>query len=136
MGVHEFDQVRWLTGQEFATIEVASAIGGGAPADDPDCVQVVAELDGGSTAMMSLGRWHPAGDSCKVEVFGTKGTASSWFFDPSGGDAVFRQALCCQAEDFAAAVRGSSVGGASVADAVAAMKIATHARAKQSIRTQ
>jgi myo-inositol 2-dehydrogenase/D-chiro-inositol 1-dehydrogenase len=133
MGVHEFDQLRWLTGQEFATVEVASS--GGAAADDPDCAQLVAELDGGSTAMVSLGRWHPAGDSCKVEVFGTKGTASSWFLDPARGDAAFHHALRAQAENFAAAVRSGSTGGASVADAVAAMKIATDARAKLSMRS-
>ena len=71
MGVHEFDQVRWLTGQEFSSVKTAASPGAGT---DPDCAQLVAELDGGSTAVVSLGRWHPAGDSCKVEVFGTKGT--------------------------------------------------------------
>ncbi len=44
-------------------------------AADPDCAQMVAELDGGSLAMVSLGRWHPAGDICRVEVYGTNGTA-------------------------------------------------------------
>ncbi len=127
MGVHEFDQVRWLTGQEFATLEVvASRLG--EDVGDPDCGQLVAELDGGGTALVSLGRWHPDGDSCKVEVFGTTGTTSSWFLKPSHGDAVFRLALRRQAEHFAWSVagrdNGRSDGAATVRDAVAALKVA------------
>jgi myo-inositol 2-dehydrogenase / D-chiro-inositol 1-dehydrogenase len=125
MGVHEFDQVRWLTGQEFTSIKTAAAAG----ESDPDCAQLVAELDGGSTAMASLGRWHPAGDSCKVEVFGTKGTVSSRFLDPGGGEATFREALRLQAEDFARSVAGAPAAGASVADAIAALRIASLAEA-------
>ncbi|MGN6679702.1 MAG: Gfo/Idh/MocA family protein [Streptosporangiaceae bacterium] len=141
MGVHEFDQVRWLTGQEFTSVKTAEVAG----ESDPDCAQIVAELDGGSTAMVSLGRWHPAGDSCKVEVFGTKGTVSSRFLDPAHGEATFREALRGQAEDFARSVAASAVGrpdspasagsraaGASVADAIAALRIATLADARAS----
>jgi myo-inositol 2-dehydrogenase/D-chiro-inositol 1-dehydrogenase len=118
MGVHEFDQVRWLTGQEFTSV---SAVRSGAGVDgDPDCAQLVARLSGGCTAVVSLGRWYPAGDSCKVEVFGTKGNASSWFLRPSEGDAMFLAALRDQAEDFASAARS----GASVGDAVAALTVA------------
>jgi myo-inositol 2-dehydrogenase / D-chiro-inositol 1-dehydrogenase len=122
MGVHEFDQLRWLTGQEFATISAARTAR--AVGDDPDCVQAVAELDGGSTAVISLGRWHPAGDSVKVEVFGTKGTVSSWFLAPEGGKAVFHAALRRQAEDFAALVRTGQGTGARSADAIAALHAA------------
>lgn len=129
MGVHEFDQVRWLTGQEFTSLSTAASPGGGA---DPDCAQLVAELDGGSTAMVSLGRWHPAGDTCKVEVFGTKGTVSARFLDPAGGDGVFREALRLQAEDFARTVSRAASAGATVADAIAALRIAVQAGAGQS----
>ncbi len=133
MGVHEFDQVRWLTGQEFTRVSAVGS-GGADPGGDPDCAQLVAQLSSGSTAMVSLGRWHPAGDSCKVEVFGTKGTASSWFLTPADGEAVFLAALRDQAEDFACAVRGSvrsgaaSAGSASAGDAVAALTVAEMAR--------
>jgi predicted dehydrogenase len=107
---------------------VASRLG--ANLSDPDCGQLVAELDGGATAFVSLGRWHPDGDSCKVEVFGTAGTASSWFLRPADGDAIFRQALRRQAEHFARSVSGladegqtGDVGAATVSDAVAALKV-------------
>jgi len=51
MGVHEFDQIRWLTGQEFDTVKAVtsgSSMTGPRP-DDPDCAQVVASLSGGAT---------------------------------------------------------------------------------------
>jgi myo-inositol 2-dehydrogenase/D-chiro-inositol 1-dehydrogenase len=139
MGVHEFDQVRWLTGQEFGALRVAAArlnddgaAGETGPAStDPDCGQVVAELDGGGTAMISLGRWHPAGDTCRVEVFGTAGTASVLFLPPGAGDGPFRAALRRQAEDFARAVRSGAPGqGASAADAVIALDLAGQAAAQ------
>ena len=94
----------------------------------PDCAQIVAELDGGSTAVISLGRFHPAGDSVKVEVYGTKGTANDWFLHPVGGEAVFHQALRAQAEDFARLVRTGVGTGARAADAVAALRAAELAR--------
>jgi myo-inositol 2-dehydrogenase/D-chiro-inositol 1-dehydrogenase len=177
MGVHEFDQVRWLTGQEFCALRVAAArpddaAGEAGPASerraaallsrratrrdegaprseegrqrlqsgpgasepastDPDCGQVVAGLDGGGTAMISLGRWHPAGDTCRVEVFGTAGTASVVFLPPGAGDGPFRAALRRQAEDFARAVRSGAPGqGASAADAVTALDLAGQAAAQ------
>ena len=122
MGVHEFDQIRWLTGQEFTSLRTARTAG-----SDPDCAQIVAELDGGSTAVISLGRFHPAGDSVKVEVYGTKGTANDWFLHPVGGEAAFHQALRAQAEDFARLVRTGVGTGARAADAVAALKAAEFA---------
>jgi myo-inositol 2-dehydrogenase / D-chiro-inositol 1-dehydrogenase len=122
MGVHEFDQLRWLTGQEFVTLSAARTAR--ASGDDPDCAQAVAELDGGCTAVISLGRWHPAGDSVKVEVFGTKGTVSAWFLPPEGGQVVFHDALRRQAEDFAALLRTGKGSGARSADAIAALKAA------------
>ena len=178
MGVHEFDQVRWLTGQEFGTLRVAAArpdageagpASAGPPAPpgltsadgatkerrqseegrrrlsaarsepastgeastDPDCGQVVAELDGGGTALISLGRWHPAGDTCRVEVFGTAGSASVVFLPPGAGDGPFRAALRRQAEDFAQAVLSGAPGqGASAGDAVTALDLAGQAAAQ------
>jgi myo-inositol 2-dehydrogenase / D-chiro-inositol 1-dehydrogenase len=118
MGVHEFDQIRWLTGQEFVRLHAVRAGG-----TDPDCAQVVGELDSGSTAMISLGRWHPAGDSVKVEVYGTKGTVSREFLPP-GSDAAFHQALRLQAEDFARLVQTGEGHGARPADAIAALQAA------------
>jgi myo-inositol 2-dehydrogenase/D-chiro-inositol 1-dehydrogenase len=130
MGVHEFDQVRWLTGQEFGALQVAAA----GPSTDPDCAQAVAGLDGGGTALISLVRWHPAGDTCRVEVLGTAGTASVVFLPPGAGDGPFRAALRRQAEDFARAVRSGTPGqGASAADAITALDLAGQAAAQLTV---
>ena len=91
----------------------------------------MAELDGGGTALISLGRWHPAGDTCRVEVFGTAGSASVVFLPPGAGDGPFRAALRRQAEDFARAVTTGAPGqGASAADAVIALNLAGQAAAQ------
>jgi myo-inositol 2-dehydrogenase / D-chiro-inositol 1-dehydrogenase len=142
MGVHEFDQVRWLTGQEFGALQVAAArpdtaarpdaAGEAGPANtDPDCAQAVAGLDGGGTALISLVRWHPEGDTCRVEALGTAGTANVVFLPPGAGDGPFRAALRRQAEDFARAVTTGAPGqGASAADAVIALGLAGQAAAQ------
>ena len=68
MGVHEFDQLRWLTGQDIAGLSaVASGLvpgGLGEPPDqapDVDSAQVIAQLSGGATGFISLGRYFPGG---------------------------------------------------------------------------
>jgi myo-inositol 2-dehydrogenase / D-chiro-inositol 1-dehydrogenase len=132
MGVHEFDQVRWLTGREFETVK---AVTSGPPAADPetgdvDCGHAAATLTGGATAVVSLGRWHPAGDTCRVDVYGTKETVSSCFLPPSGGDAVFHEALRLQAEDFARMVSDGGRTGAMARDAVVALEVAERAKAE------
>src|SRR5215472_8947184 len=86
MGVHEFDQMRWLTGQEIASLAAVASglVPGGLVHHDPghgprrsadvDSAQVILELSGGSCGIVSLGRFHPAGDMARAEAFGTNGT--------------------------------------------------------------
>jgi myo-inositol 2-dehydrogenase / D-chiro-inositol 1-dehydrogenase len=126
MGVHEFDQARWLTGQDVASV---TAMAGDRPDADPDVAAIVARLTGGTVLIASLGRFFPEGDCCWVEVFGTKGYQRIPFLWGAQGDEVFHAALIAQAEAFAAAVRGGEEeGGAGVADAVAAITAAELAR--------
>ena len=129
MGVHEFDEIRWLTGSDLTTVK---AVVSGPPVVDPgsgdvDCGHVLSALRGGGTALVSLGRWHPDGDSCRVAVHGTKTTVSSWFLQPLTGDEVFREALTRQVEDFALLVSSSQGAGATARDAVAALVAAEQA---------
>ncbi|HXD80963.1 MAG TPA: Gfo/Idh/MocA family oxidoreductase [Candidatus Acidoferrum sp.] len=131
MGVHEFDQARWLTGQEFGAI---SALASGVEAEpwpgDPESAQALAAMSGGTTAIVSLGRRYPLGDVCKVEVFGTKGAEECRFLWPPDADATFEAALREQAESFARHVRGGPLegaGGHDVAEAVAAAERAASA---------
>ena len=73
MGVHEFDQVRWLSGQEFGDVSaVASPFGEAVDGwMDADSAHAIAPLSGGATALVSLGRYFPGGDMVRIEVFGT-----------------------------------------------------------------
>jgi len=137
MGVHEFDQTRWLTGQEFGKIsslfcEVAAEPWPG----DPESAQAMAELSGGTTALVSLGRRFPLGDVCKVEVFGTRDAEECKFLWPPTADESFFGALRLQAESFARHVRGEPREGAGGDDAAAAMEAAERAAADAAGRAQ
>jgi myo-inositol 2-dehydrogenase / D-chiro-inositol 1-dehydrogenase len=131
MGVHEFDQTRWLTGQEFGAI---SSLFCGVAAEpwpgDPESAQAMAELSGGTTALVSLGRRYPLGDVCKVEVYGTKDAEECRFLWPPTADESFFGALRLQAESFARHVGGGPLEGAGGQDAAAALEAAERAAAK------
>jgi len=136
MGVHEFDQLRWLTGQDITALSaVASGLvpgGLGDPPDqapDVDSAQVIAELSGGGTGFISLGRYHPAGDMARAEAFGTRGTVRCDFLDPAEGERAQVEAARLQAESFAAFARGGRCEGATGADAIAALEAAEQASA-------
>ncbi|HME24939.1 MAG TPA: Gfo/Idh/MocA family oxidoreductase [Acetobacteraceae bacterium] len=123
MGVHEFDQIRWLTGQEFSRLDGAVA----SVTAEPESAQVLCSLSGGSTALVSLGRRFPFGDVCRVAVFGSRDAEDCRFLWPPGGELVFLDALRRQAEAFAAWVSGGVATGATAADAVAALAAAEQA---------
>jgi myo-inositol 2-dehydrogenase/D-chiro-inositol 1-dehydrogenase len=136
MGVHEFDQLRWLTGQDITGLSaVASGLvpgGLGEPPDqapDVDGAQVIAELSGGGTGFISLGRYHPAGDMARAEAFGTRGTVRCDFLDPAEGERAQLEAVRLQAESFAAHARGGLCQGATGTDAIAALEAAEQAGA-------
>jgi myo-inositol 2-dehydrogenase/D-chiro-inositol 1-dehydrogenase len=120
MGVHEFDQIRWLTGQEFSRLAGAVA----SVTAEPESAQVLCSLSGGSTALVSLGRRFPLGDVCRVEAFGTRDAEDCRFVWPPEGELVFLDALRRQAEAFAAWVGGGEAAGATAVDAVAALAAA------------
>jgi myo-inositol 2-dehydrogenase/D-chiro-inositol 1-dehydrogenase len=127
MGVHEFDQIRWLTGQDIVEVDAVAT----APSElgDPDCAVILARLSGGTAAVVSLGRRFPYADSCWLEVWGKDGyerlpfmwDADVW--SPEGA-AVFDAAMLAQAEAFARAIRGEPKDGAGGEDAVAALRAA------------
>ena len=136
MGVHEFDQLRWLTGQDIVALAAVASgpVPGGlgeAPDQTPDVdgAQVIAELSGGSTGFISLGRYHPAGDMARAEAFGTHGTARCDFLDPAQGERAQLEAVRLQGESFAAFAGGGPCEGATGADAIAALDAAQRAGA-------
>jgi myo-inositol 2-dehydrogenase/D-chiro-inositol 1-dehydrogenase len=132
MGVHEFDQTRWLTGQEFNSFdllvpgpEYASHVEG-----DPESLQIQAQLSGGTVATISLGRRYPPGDMCKAEVYGTGAAAETMFLSPEDGETGFLAAIRAQTESFARYAQGAAREGASIEDAIAALEVAEAASAK------
>jgi len=131
MGVHEFDQIRWLTGQELGEIAaVSSTVAAGETVPgDADTVQAQARLSGGTIATVSLGRSFPHGDCCWVEVMGTRGHARCEFVWGAEGERVFLAALVAQLEAFAVAARGGEQTGATGEDAVRAIDAAERATA-------
>ena len=125
MGVHEFDQLRWLTGQDIGGL---SAVTSGSAPDgiaDVDGAQVILTLTGGATGFVSLGRYHPVGDIVWAEAFGTRGHERCDVIDPAEGEAAQLEALRRQAESFAAYAAGHGpCEGATADDAIAALAAA------------
>jgi myo-inositol 2-dehydrogenase/D-chiro-inositol 1-dehydrogenase len=123
MGVHEFDQLRWLTGQDILAVSAAASprISDPGVTGDVDTAQVLAELSGGAVGLVSLGRHHPAGDMARAEVFGTAGFERCDFLDPADGERAQLDALRLQAEEFARYASGGDCSGATAADAAAAL---------------
>jgi len=129
MAVHEFDQIRWLSGQEIGEIQaVAAGVTSDLPvAGDAESAQVLCAMSGGTTGLVSLGRRFPLGDVCKVEVFGTANAEECRFLWPPSADETFLGALRLQAESFVRWVGGSPAEGATALDAVAAIDAAERA---------
>jgi myo-inositol 2-dehydrogenase / D-chiro-inositol 1-dehydrogenase len=125
MGVHEFDQLRWLTGQDIAGL--AAVASGQAPDGiaDVDGAQVVLTLAGGATGFVSLGRYFRVGDAVWAEAFGTEGHERCDVIDPAEGEAAQLEALRRQAESFAVYAAGQGpCEGATADDAIAALAAA------------
>ena len=129
MAVHEFDQIRWLCGQEIGELHALAAGTLSAPpvAGDTESAQVLCALSGGATGIVSLGRRFPLGDVCKAEVFGTKSAEECRFLWPPAAEQAFLEALRLQAESFVRWVGGAPAEGASALDAVAALEAAERA---------
>ena len=131
MGVHEFDQTRWLLGQEFEWLTAAHAGFSSGPRDpaDPDAATLLGQLSGGAAVTISLGRRFPHADSCWLEVWGTEGYERLTFMWDIAGQEVFLRSMQRQAEAFARAIRGGEREGADAADACAALTVAELAAA-------
>jgi myo-inositol 2-dehydrogenase / D-chiro-inositol 1-dehydrogenase len=135
MGVHEFDQARWLLGQEFSDVWATSAgDANGAGADDPDHATVLATMSGGSAMVVSLGRRFPLEDSCWLEIWGTDGHERIEFMWDGSGQRVFEESMVRQAEAFARALAGEAPEGADAQDAIAALRTAGRAAEALSVR--
>lgn len=130
MGVHEFDQARWLTQGDLVGVKaVSSTVVTDPEAEgDPDAAQAIALTTTGATVVVSLGRYFPGGDAAGVEVYGTGKHEAVRFLDPTNGEAAQLAALRRQAAAFARYARGGPCEGATIDDAVKALEAAALTR--------
>jgi myo-inositol 2-dehydrogenase/D-chiro-inositol 1-dehydrogenase len=127
MGVHEFDQTRWLLGQEVhwvAAVPAGPTADESAPPTDPDAASILLQLSGGAAGTVSLGRRFPHQDSCWVEVWATHGYERVPFMWADGSERAFVDAITAQLEGFVRAVTGGPLEAAGAEDAVAALTVA------------
>ena len=77
MHVHDFDQVRWLTGEEIAWVHATSAVREHrqyAEFDDADTAMIMGVTEGGVSFSVSGTRHDPVGHDVRLEAFGTLDT--------------------------------------------------------------
>lgn len=80
MHVHDFDQIRWLTGEEIAWVHATSAVREHeqyAEFDDADCTAIVGATTGGASFTITGARHDPRGQDVRLEVFGSRDSAAS-----------------------------------------------------------
>ncbi|EHB53897.1 Inositol 2-dehydrogenase [Mycolicibacterium rhodesiae JS60] len=137
--VHDFDIVRWITGQEAVEVYATGSVQGDplfTEYGDVDTAAVVIRFDGGALGVISNARYNARGYDCRLEVHGfddsvvagwdqgapvrntdprntfPEGPAHHFFMDR------FTEAFRTELSGFLDVVKGAPVRGATVTDAV------------------
>ncbi len=147
--IHDFDLVRWLSGEE-----VLSVYADGAQRDkrafdprfDPDTIVASLTLTGGALAAVTVSRMSPLGYDVRAELVGSRDhVAVGWSnrtpvrsVEPDSAavgserwrswQTRFEEAYRSEVSEFLEAVAGGADSGAGVRDAVEAHRIAVAAR--------
>jgi myo-inositol 2-dehydrogenase/D-chiro-inositol 1-dehydrogenase len=72
--VHDFDVLRWLTGQRAVEVYATGSVQGDprfTEIDDVDTAAVLITFDGGTLGVVSAGRYNGRGYDCRLEVHGS-----------------------------------------------------------------
>jgi myo-inositol 2-dehydrogenase/D-chiro-inositol 1-dehydrogenase len=80
MHVHDFDQIRWLTGEEIVWVHATSTVREHrqyAEFDDADTTAIVGATTGGAVFTITGTRHDPRGHDIRLEVFGTQDSVAS-----------------------------------------------------------
>ena len=85
--------------------------------NDVDSAQALVMLSGGTSTVLSLGRFYEGGDIVSVELFGSKGHTRFDVVSPETGEGPQLHALRLQAEAFARQVRGAAPEGTTAEEA-------------------
>ncbi|MFD7068325.1 Gfo/Idh/MocA family oxidoreductase [Streptomyces sp. NPDC059913] len=148
--VHDLDAVPWLAGQRITEVYAEGAVltdGPYAAYDDHDVVTLLLTLEGGTRAVLTASRTDPHGYDHRVEVLGTKGSATAGLTSRTplarldGGapqdppaDAYdgfldrFADAYAAEMADFVALCRGGGENPCPPVAALDAMRAVTAAR--------
>jgi myo-inositol 2-dehydrogenase/D-chiro-inositol 1-dehydrogenase len=137
--VHDFDVLRWVTGQNAVEVYATGTVQGDplfAEYGDVDTAAVVVTFDGGAMGVVSAARYNGRGYDCRLEVHGFEDTVvAGWDqgapvrnMDPHndfpGGPYHhffmdrFTEAFRAELAAFVEVTRGQAIAGATVADAV------------------
>ena len=126
MGVHEIDQTLWLLGQDFVDVKAQAFPTTEDPQaeNDVDSAQALVMLSGGTSTVISLGRFYEGGDIVSMELYGSRGHTRFDVVSPETGEAPQLHALRSQAEAFAWHARGSAPEGATAEEAARVLELA------------
>ncbi len=126
MGVHEIDEMLWLLGQDVAeyTTQSFPSIEDPGVENDPDSTQALVMLSGGTSAVISLGRFYRGGDIVSVALFGSKDHTRFDVVSPETGEGPQLHALKLQAEAFARHARGAPQQGTTAEEAARVLELA------------
>ncbi|MGY4651197.1 myo-inositol 2-dehydrogenase / D-chiro-inositol 1-dehydrogenase [Mycobacterium sp. URHB0021] len=126
MGVHEIDQTLWLLGQDFTDVktQVFPTTEDPGAQNDVDSAQALVMLSGGTSTVVSLGRFYEGGDIVSVELYGSRGHTRFDVVSPETGEGPQLHALKLQAEAFGRHVRGASQEGTTAEDAARVLELA------------
>ncbi|QZT55180.1 Gfo/Idh/MocA family oxidoreductase [Mycolicibacterium sp. jd] len=141
--VHDFDVIRWVTGQNVVDVYATGSVQGDprfAEYGDVDTAAVVVRFDGGALGVVSAARYNGRGYDCRLEVHGFDDTVvAGWdqgapvrnadpdFSSPGAFPAGpphhffmdrFTEAFRAELRAFVDVVEGGPIRGATVADAV------------------
>lgn len=141
--VHDFDAIRWVTGQNVVEVYATGSVQGDplfAEYGDVDTAAVVVRFDGGALGVVSAARYNGRGYDCRLEVHGFDDAVVAGWDDgvpvrnadpahsgPSGFPSGqphhffmdrFTEAFRAELNAFVEVVSGAPIRGATVADAV------------------
>jgi myo-inositol 2-dehydrogenase / D-chiro-inositol 1-dehydrogenase len=147
--IHDFDLVRWLSGQEVLSVYADGAqrdMRAFDPRIDPDTVVASLRLSGGALAAVTVSRLSPLGYDVRAELIGSRDHLAVGWSDRTPVRSVecsstvidngrwsswqmrFEEAYRAELGGFLEAVAGGADSGAGVRDAVEAHRIAEAAR--------
>ena len=143
--VHDFDAIRWVTGQEVVEVYATGSVQGDplfTEYGDVDTAAIVVRFDAGALGVVSAARYNARGYDCRLEVHGFDDTAVAGWDQgvpvrnsdphtefPAGQPHHFfmdrfTAAFRTELSEFVKVVQGGPIQGATVADAVAVAWIA------------